>query len=388
MSWINKTRVIKGIALLIGLAIFGGLLIFANYDKPGYFTDVDSGIEYETAKVVEVIEDNTQVDETTEGILRGSYKYKVEILTGRYKGEVEEITNYLSYKYNVVVGEGDTLSVRIDTTGENEYTVSVYNYDRTKLIIGLVALFCLAVCVIGGKQGIKAILGLAFTFISIIFILVPLVLKGYSPIGSTVVIIAVTTVLSFILIGGIQAKTVSAFLGSMTGVILAAVIAYVAGELCHISGFNMDEAESLLYIKFDTLVQIKSLFICGVLIASIGAVMDIAMSIASAVNELYVLNPTLTIKELFKSGMNIGKDAMGTMANTLILAFAGTSLNMIILIYSYGVSFTQLINTDFVAIEVVRSIAGSLGIVGTVPAVAFISAYCCTRTKKSIQTKN
>ena len=385
MSWINKTRVIKGIALLIGLAIFGGLLIFANYDKPGYFTDVDSGIEYETAKVVEVIEDNTQVDETTEGILRGSYKYKVEILTGRYKGEVEEITNYLSY---VVVGEGDTLSVRIDTTGENEYTVSVYNYDRTKLIIGLVALFCLAVCVIGGKQGIKAILGLAFTFISIIFILVPLVLKGYSPIGSTVVIIAVTTVLSFILIGGIQAKTVSAFLGSMTGVILAAVIAYVAGELCHISGFNMDEAESLLYIKFDTLVQIKSLFICGVLIASIGAVMDIAMSIASAVNELYVLNPTLTIKELFKSGMNIGKDAMGTMANTLILAFAGTSLNMIILIYSYGVSFTQLINTDFVAIEVVRSIAGSLGIVGTVPAVAFISAYCCTRTKKSIQTKN
>lgn len=379
---------IKGIALLIGLAIFGGLLIFANYDKPGYFTDVDSGIEYETAKVVEVIEDNTQVDETTEGILRGSYKYKVEILTGRYKGEVEEITNYLSYKYNVVVGEGDTLSVRIDTTGENEYTVSVYNYDRTKLIIGLVALFCLAVCVIGGKQGIKAILGLAFTFISIIFILVPLVLKGYSPIGSTVVIIAVTTVLSFILIGGIQAKTVSAFLGSMTGVILAAVIAYVAGELCHISGFNMDEAESLLYIKFDTLVQIKSLFICGVLIASIGAVMDIAMSIASAVNELYVLNPTLTIKELFKSGMNIGKDAMGTMANTLILAFAGTSLNMIILIYSYGVSFTQLINTDFVAIEVVRSIAGSLGIVGTVPAVAFISAYCCTRTKKSIQTKN
>ncbi len=369
------------------MIIFVGLLFYANHDKPGYFTDADSGVEYETAKVLEVLEDNTQVDESTEGILRGSIKYKVKVMTGRYKGDERELTSYLSYKYNVKVDQGDTLSVRIDTTGENQYDISVYNYNRGKLVIGLVVLFCLAIMLIGGKQGVKAIIGLVITFVSIIFILVPMILKGHSPVMATVIIIAVTTVISFVLIGGIQAKTVSAFLGSMVGVILAAVIAYAAGELCHISGFQMDEAESLLYIKFDTLVSVKNLFICGVLIASIGAVMDIAMSISSAVNELHVVNPTLGVKELFKSGMNIGRDAMGTMANTLILAFAGTSLNMIILIYSYGVSFIQLINTDFVAIEVVRSIAGSLGIVGTVPAVAIISAYCCTRKKKEVAKK-
>ena len=102
--------------------------------------------------------------------------------------------------------------------------------------------------------------------------------------------------------------------------------------------------------------------------------MDIAMSIASAMEELHIHKPELSFKELFRSGMNIGKDAMGTMANTLVLAFAGTSLNMMILIYSYGVSFNQLMNTDFVAIEVIRAVAGSMGIVLTVPFVAAISA--------------
>lgn len=110
--------------------------------------------------------------------------------------------------------------------------------------------------------------------------------------------------------------------------------------------------------------------------------MDVAMSVSSAVNELHVVNPTLTVRELFRSGMTIGRDAMGTMANTLILAFAGTSLNMIILLYSYGVTFTQLMNTDYVAVEIIQSIAGSLGIVFTVPAAAIISAWLCVGKQK------
>ncbi|MDO5521352.1 MAG: YibE/F family protein [bacterium] len=383
MNWTKNTKLIKGIALLLGGLLFAAILYYANHDRPGYFTTRDSGAEYELARVLEVLEDKTNVDAATEDILKGSMKLQLEVLSGRYKGDVVEVTNYLSYQYNVVCKKGDRISVRIDTSADNTYTVSVNNYDRTYILSGMVLLFCLAVMVIGGKQGVKAIVGLVFTFISIIFLLVPLVLKGFSPIPTTVVIIAITTVISFLLIGGIQSKTVAAFLGSMLGVIMAAVIALAAGKFCHVTGFQMEDSESLVYIKFDTLIHVKGLFISGVLIASIGAVMDIAMSVSSAVNELHVLNPALTVKELFRSGMNIGRDAMGTMANTLILAFAGTSLNMIILIYSYGVSFTQLINTDFVAVEIIRSIAGSLGIVFTVPAAALISAYCCLRNKKS-----
>lgn len=116
------------------------------------------------------------------------------------------------------------------------------------------------------------------------------------------------------------------------------------------------------------------LFTAGILISAMGAVMDVSMSISSAVCELATVNGKMTFKELYKSGMNIGRDAMGTMANTLVLAYVGSSLNMMVLIYSYGVSFSQLINTDFVAIELIKAISGSIGIVCTVPCVSFIAA--------------
>ena len=103
--------------------------------------------------------------------------------------------------------------------------------------------------------------------------------------------------------------------------------------------------------------------------------MDISMSISSAIGEVHEANKKLGFKELFTAGMNIGRDAMGTMANTLVLAYVGSSLNMMVLIYSYGVSFTQLVNTDFVAIELIRAIAGSVGIIGTVPCVAAVAGY-------------
>ena len=131
-------------------------------------------------------------------------------------------------------------------------------------------------------------------------------------------------------------------------------------------------------MKAESELNISGLFISGILIASVGAVMDIAMSIASALDEVHILNPERTCKELFVSGMNIGRDAMGTMANTLVLAYVGSSLNMMVLIYSYGVSFIQLVNTDFVAIEMIQAIAGSAGIILTVPCVSIISAILLT----------
>jgi uncharacterized membrane protein len=125
----------------------------------------------------------------------------------------------------------------------------------------------------------------------------------------------------------------------------------------------------------------SGLFISGILIAAMGAVMDIAMSISSAIEEIHLANEKAGFVDLFKSGMKIGRDAMGTMANTLVLAYVGGALNMMILIYSYGVSFIQLINTDFVAIELIRAIAGSVGIISTVPCVAAIGAYLHSRKK-------
>lgn len=210
--------------------------------------------------------------------------------------------------------------------------------------------------------------------------LVPLLVqRGWPPIPTTLAIISYTIFVTFVILGGIQVKTMVAAAGSLGGVLLAGGLAWAACQIVHISGMNMDEAEALMLTAVDNGLKIRGLYICGILIAAEGAVMDIAMSISSAVSELHEVNPALTARQLFKSGMNIGRDAMGTMANTLVLAFAGTSLNMMIFIYAYDISYIQLLNTDFVAIEIIRSISGSIGIVLTVPLVAAISAYLLAR---------
>lgn len=363
---------IISVVLFVGLSI--GVIAYANADKPTYTITEDSGVEFETARVLSVLEDNTAVDEETENVKKGDTTLEVELLTGRYKGDVCKVTNYYSALYNVDVSKGDRVSVRIDTTGEHEYSVSIYNYDRVPLIIGLVIVFAIVLIALGGKQGLKAFLGLVYTVLVIVFVLLPLTLKGVAPIPLTIAIVFITSAICYLLIGGIQKKTVAAALGSLAGVLIAALLGAVAAHIGGVTTFQMDEAEALLLVKSSYPVQLRGLFISSILIAAIGAVMDIAMSISSAIGEVHEANAKLGFKELFAAGMNIGRDAMGTMANTLVLAYVGGALNMMVLIYSYGVSFIQLVNTDFVAIEMIRAIAGSIGIIGTVPCVSAIAA--------------
>ena len=164
----EKKRLIKNfIILTVFTLVLIGVIVLVNRDRPRYTTTSASGTEYENAKVLAITEDNTVADEETEGVLKGSMELKVQILTGRYKGDVCFIPNYFSALYNVNVKEGDTLCVRIDTTGEGIYDCSVYNYDRVPLIIGLLVLFFLSLAIIGGLQGIKAFAGLIYTILCI-----------------------------------------------------------------------------------------------------------------------------------------------------------------------------------------------------------------------------
>ena len=366
----------KGGRLLMGaLAALAFLLViyYANNDRPIYKEGDTSGTSYEVGKVVGILENHVTVDESTDGLWRGDMKLQVKILTGEYKGETAEVINYFSSLYNVRVNQGDKISIRIDEN-EKGYQVSVYNYYRVPQIIGAVVIFLLLLIVIGGKKGAKSAVGLIFTMVCIIGILLPLTLKGYSPLLVTIMLILICNLVTFFLIDGVQIKTVVAAVGSMCGVLAGAGFAVLAQHFMSVTTYQMDEAESLLLITSTTDLNMKNLFLCGILIACMGAVMDVSMSIASSIAELHTVNPQLTRWELFRSGMNIGKDAMGTMSNTLILAFAGNSLNMMVMIYSYGIGFQQLMNTDFIAIEIIRSIAGSIGIICTVPFVALIAS--------------
>ena len=382
MQHLTREKWIRLCGILVFAALFALVITLANRgwkQGRGHYDGI--GTEYETALVVDVLGDKTVSDPAIEGRLRGSKLLELEIRSGRYAGEVVEVPNYFSAMYAVDVWAGDMVSVRIDTTADGNYTVSVYNYHRVPLILGMAALFCLALVLIGGWQGLRALLGLAFTFVCILWILIPLVLQGWSPIPLTVAIVGVTAAFGFFLLGGWQPKTLGALLGAFCGVAAAAILGHLAAELIHVSAYQMDEAEGLLLARNDTGLRISGLLLSGILIAAQGAVMDTAMSIASAMAEVKEKKAEISFRELFRSGMVIGRDTTGTMANTLVLAFAGSSLNMMVLIFSYRVSFLQLMNTDFIALEVVRALAGSLGIIFTVPCVTAITAWLLSRKK-------
>ena len=370
----KKELIIKILSVLVFIGLSVGVIIYANTDRPKYTITESSGVEYETARVLSVIEDNTVVDRDVENVKKGDTQLELELLSGRYKGDICKVTNFYSALYNVDVAKGDKVSVRVDTTDVGVYNVSIYNYNRIPLTVGLIVVFFAVLLLLGGKQGVKAFIGLIYTVLVIVFVLLPLTLKGLSPVPLTIAIVFVTSAVCFLLIGGLQKKTVAAALGSLAGVLIAAVLGAIAAKIGGVTTFQMDEAEALLLVKSTNPIKLRGLLTSGILIAAMGAVMDISMSISSAIGEVHDANKKLGFKDLFAAGMNIGRDAMGTMANTLVLAYVGGSLNMMVLIYSYGVSFTQLVNTDFVAIELIRAIAGSVGIIGAVPCTALVAA--------------
>ena len=375
----NQSYQVRGSVLFIGILLYIGALIYANNDG---LRGNESRFSYsETATVIQVLEDNSQIDEV--GHTRGSLRVNLEIKTGQFAGERIESTYFFTQLTDVHIGEGDRVSVQIALLDGEIGSVDINNPERREILVAFIAFFLLILGIIGGKRGLMAIAGLAFTLISIFFLLVPLMLKGHSVIISTFAILSVVTVVTLILLGGVTPKIISAILGCIVGVFTAAVLAYGVGNLAFISGLHMEDIDLLLATNPDfSPTQASGLFISGVLIASLGAVMDTAVSVSSAMEEIKISSPRITPGRLFRSGMNVGRDTMGTMSNTLILAFAGTSLNMMIIIYSQGVMFNQFINNEFIAIELIRSIAGSLGIILTVPAVAFIGAMIMADSKK------
>ena len=334
-----------------------------------------SRMVYASAEVTAVLADNAQEDfQNAEGRRVGDQELEIRILSGDHKDEIMTVTNYMSALFNVDEDQGDRIIVRIMTDEDGSYYASVFNYDRGIVLGAFLLIFFALLAILGGKKGIGALAGLLLTLGCIWFILIPCLIRGVPAIPVTIGVSAVSAAAGLIFLNGYSKKTLCAVCGCVGGVLAAGIAAAAVGTLSPMNGFNMQEAENLILYGADRGLKVSGLLVCGVLISALGAVMDVALGIASSVWEMKEQNPDASAKSLFRSGMQIGKDAMGTMANTLILAFAGSSLNMLILVQTYDIPFLQLINTDSIALEVVQSVAGSVGILLTVPLVAFISA--------------
>ena len=368
-----KKTGIKTIAGRGCLAIAGILFLLFLYR----YSQIDKVILYETegrsfakAEVMDVIEDN----ETEDGISIGNQIVSLKLTSGKWKGKTVEATSSSSYLYGAHCKKGSKV-IAIVSESQGEMTASVYSQNREMQLYLIIAIFVFTIILIGGKKGLASVIGLGFTILCILFLFLPMIYKGISPIWSAVLVVILTTVATMYLVGGISRKTITAILGTVSGVLISALFAMLFCKMTNISGYNVSDIEDLIYIRDQTGIKVGELLFSGILISALGAVMDVAMSISSTIEEIHCQNSELTIKELFQSGMNVGKDMMGTMSNTLILAFAGGSINTLVFIFAYNYEYLQVVNMYAIGIEIIQGIASSMGVILTVPITSFLAAW-------------
>ena len=344
------------------LLILFTLFVIAINDVDKAQLVVREGQTFEKGVVTAIIQDNLQPN----GTRVGEQVVEVQMPTGVRKGQTLETTSSSGYLFGAGCTVGMHVVVLQSVAGDSTIT-SVYSQDRGWVIYLFAGLYLLALCLVGGKQGVKGALGLVFTFACIILVYLPLVYQGCSPFWVSVFVCIITTVVTLWLIGGPTRKTVVATGGTVAGVIISGLAATLFSMASGISGYNVSDIESLLTLWNVSGIQVGGLLFSGLLISSLGAVMDVAMSIASSIAEVRAQNPSLTRKELFWAGMHIGRDMMGTDSNTLILAFAGGSVSMLLLDYAYDLPYLQIINSNNIGIAIMQGLSGSFGIVLSVP---------------------
>lgn len=366
--------------LIISIAI---IMVSKSIFPDGFIEDrYGKGAEFYNGVITEIIEEDLNKDPILDGVEIGYQKVIAKVTEGQYKDNTYEIKNNISRIYNYKVEEGTKVVLILYKQNNGNMIWDVYGYDRSSMIYVLAGIFIIVVIIIGGVKGIKSLVSLMFTLVTVIFLMLPLMFRGVEPMLAAVVSATLSIIVTLSLVSGINKKTVTAIIGTISGVVISGIIAYIFGELTHSSGMTMNDTESLIYIAEGTNLKVKGIMFAGILIASLGAVMDVAMSISSSLFEIYEVNKNIKQIDLFKSSMNIGKDIIGTMTNTLILAFAGGSITTLILIFAANMPYNKFINLEVLAIEIIQGLAGSIGIVLSVPITAAVGSYLC-RKKES-----
>ena len=373
---LTRKKAVRYLIYFLLVCVFAVFVIRLNQVEKTELV-VRTGQTFEKAKVVKILQDNLEEN----GTRVGEQKVRVHMLTGVRKGEELDITSSSGYLFGAACKPGMKVIVMQSVAGDST-VASVYTQDRESVIYIFALIYLLALCMIGGKQGIKGCLGLVFTFFCVIFVYLPLVYLKYSPFWTAVFVCFITTLVTMYLIGGPTRKTCAATLGTLAGVVLAGISAWCFSKASGISGYNVSDIETLMTLWNTNRIQVGGLLFSGLLISCLGAVMDVAMSISSAIDEIYKQNSSLTRTELFKAGLRVGRDMMGTDSNTLILAFAGSSVSTLLLDYAYDLPYQQIINSNNIGIAIMQGLAGSFGIVFSVPFPVLICAVLFHKNKQ------
>jgi len=367
--------------IIIGISIL--ILTFILY----FFFENNSSIKnkdinYVRAKVLEVISSELHKEGNIPGVFIGKQKIRILILSGQLKGQQFTLTNsrlHGDLVYDVVAREGMEIVLAVKESKKEAPIMVIDTYARDKVIYLLIVVFVIVLILVGRLKGLMALVSLIITGLMIAFFMLPMMFRGYSPVLLAVITAIVVIFMSLILIGGLNRKSFSAISGTIIGVLIAGIISLISGKVAYLTGITGEASEQLVYVVSDFPLNIKGIMFAGIIISSLGAVMDVGMSISSVIFEIHKKIPKLSKKELFKSGMNVGKDIIGTMANTLILAFTGGALSIMILLIAYDMPYFRAINLNMVSTEIIQGLSGSIGLILTVPFTAFISVLFISR---------
>ena len=364
----RKDLLKRMLQMVLPMVILAGIIIGCSQIKIAKIKP-DTNTFYAKAEVIEILEDYSGGQP-----FGGTQKVQATITSGEYKGQSCELDNSNTYQRGAYCVEGTKVIALLQTDSQGNLKGSVYNYNRNAMIYFLLGLFALCLILIGGKKGAAALYALVFTFICIICMYIPLLYIGINGVLAALLTAIVILVASIYILNGWSTKTFCAIIGTTVGILVSGLLAMVVGMASSLSGFSMQDVESLIYIANNSKLSVADILYAGVLISSLGAVMDVSVSVVAAMQEIHEKAPHLNAKELFMSGMHVGHDMMGTMSNTLILAYTGSATGTLLTIYSYQMPYLQIMGYNSIVIEIVCGLCGTTGVILTVPLQASITA--------------
>lgn len=374
-----RMKVIKIATVLFGIAFLLAITLFDWNSVNSYVKYNSDSLHYVRARVVSITSERLEQDSADPSLYLGEQEVVAELLEGSQKGEKVAIDNYLTQVHNIRVSVRQQVIVCQDKPKNATPYYTIFNYDRTLPLGLLIAVFAVATIMIGGRKGVRALLGVSFSLLAVVVFMAQAIFHGFNPIAVTAITVIIATGSTLLLLNGFSRRTAAGALSTLAGVLATGIIFFLAAKALHLTGYNSDTAEELLLVRDATGLSVRPLLLAGVLISALGAVMDVAVSLVAALDELVTVNPEIRRSGIFRSGFNIGKDMIGTMSNTLILAFAGTALNTMISLLAFGYQFNQLLSSDYIAIELAQGICATLGVILTVPITTGIFVFFYTR---------
>lgn len=311
--------------------------------------------------------------------------FRCKILDGDYKGQTvkaaqtEDAFAPISER---MVKKGDRIMI-FNYPSEDHGTEWVFgSYLRFDILVIFAIFFFVLLVVFGKWKGVNTLISLAFTVAAVFMIYIPAILNGYNIYALTLITSAFITVMTLLITIGYNKKSLTTILGCLFGVIVASLLSILLSNILHLTGFVDEHSIYLTYLPTETPIDLKAIIFGGIVIGSLGAVMDIAMDISSALSELHHHAEHLTFRELIKSGISIGRDIMGTMANTLVLAYIGSALSTVLLITTYALSLAELLNREMIIAELLQALIGSTAILLTIPLTSIVCATFYTKKKE------